>query len=178
MSTSMLAIGDVELRRRLRPTAWTVWTAVLEHAVPHEDGSWFAAVSLRSLAGELDLAKDTVASAMQRLAAHNLVERRRQDHVAGRFVAGGYVVHRPALPACTTTITIDPTASTSVGVPLRPFGPTVSANDRPTPSVLASPPPDPPDSTATTTDLTAPSPTSPDFRPTTSLAQLSFLSDL
>ncbi|MEZ5216443.1 MAG: hypothetical protein R2715_07590 [Ilumatobacteraceae bacterium] len=68
-----------------------------------EDGSWFAAVSLRSLAGELDLAKDTIAGAMQLLAAHNLVERRRQDHVAGRFVAGGYVVHRPTRMVFTAT---------------------------------------------------------------------------
>lgn len=178
MSTPMLAIGDVELRRRLRPTAWTVWTAVLEHAVLREDGSWFAAVSLRSLAGELDLAKDTIASAMQRLAAYNLVERRRQDHVAGRFVAGGYVVHRPAPMACTTTNTIDPTASTSVGVPLRPFDPTVPANGRPTPTDLASPPLNEPDPTATTTDLTGPFPSRPDFPPTTSLTQLSFLTGL
>ena len=178
MSTSMPTIGDVELRRRLRPTAWTVWTAVLQHAVPHADGSWFAAVSLRSLADELDLAKDTVAGAMQRLAAHNLIERRRQDHVAGRFVASGYVVHRLVPMAHTTTEAIVPTGSTLVAVPLRPFEPTVPDDDRPTPTVPTPRPPELPNSTITDPDLSAPSPAGPDSQPTTSPAQLSFLGEL
>lgn len=149
-------VSDVELRRLLRPAAWTVWTAVVDHATPDADGVSFAAVSVRGLALELGLAKDTVAGCIQRLAAHGLIERRPQAHVAGRFIASGYLVFRPepmipdvAPPSSLTSSACASTTST----------PDHSAPD---PHLL---------SYATPTAATSPRPNSP-------TSQLSFLSDL
>ncbi|MEZ5255517.1 MAG: MarR family transcriptional regulator [Ilumatobacteraceae bacterium] len=74
------------MRRLLRPIGWTVWQAVLEHAVD-TDGVLVAAVSVRSLADELGLAKDTVAAAIRRLIAHGLIERQPQTRHASRHPA-------------------------------------------------------------------------------------------
>jgi len=94
--------ADVELRRLLRPAAWTVWTAVVAHAERREDGDLFAAVSVRGLAVELGLAKDTVAGCVQRLTRHGLVERCPQAHVQGRFIRGGYLVYPPGVDGAVT----------------------------------------------------------------------------
>ena len=154
-------VSDVELRRLLRPAAWTVWTAVVAHATPDADGVSFAAVSVRGLAIELGLAKDTVAGCIQRLAAHGLIERCPQAHVAGRFIASGYLVYRPEpmIPdvAPPSSLTSSPHLSTT-STPDRP------AHD---PHLLSHPAP------TTPTPTTATSP-----RPNSSTSQLSFLPEL
>ena len=80
------------LRRVLRPAAWTVWQAIVDHARPDGDRV-VAIVSVRSLADELGLAKDTVSAAIRRLAAHGLIERQPQPHANARFTFGRYVLH-------------------------------------------------------------------------------------
>ena len=85
------------LRRVLRPAAWTVWQAIVDHARPDGDRV-VAIVSVRSLADELGLAKDTVSTAIRRLVAHGLIERQSQPHANARFTFGSYVLHPTEAP--------------------------------------------------------------------------------
>jgi DNA-binding transcriptional MocR family regulator len=154
-------VSDVELRRLLRPAAWTVWTAVVDHATPDADGVAFAAVSVRRLALELGLAKDTVAGCIQRLAAHGLIERRPQAHVAGRFIAGGYLVYRPE--------PVIPDVAPPSSLTSSPHSSSTSTTDQSAHDPHRLSPPTPTTPTSTT-------PTSP--RPNSPTSQLSFLSEL
>jgi DNA-binding transcriptional MocR family regulator len=164
-------LSDVELRRLLRPAAWTVWSAVIAHAVVDSDGVLSAAVSARSLAHELGLAKDTVAGCLQRLAGHGLIERRPQAHVAGRFTASGYWVYRPEplildaapLPSSLTSSAHLSITSTSTDHPSQDQDPQLLSHTTSTPPTSSTPTP-------------TSAPTSP--RPTSPSSQLSFLTDL
>lgn len=154
---------DMELRRTLRPAAWTVWTAIVAHADIDIEGELSAPVSARSLADELGLAKDTVAGCLQRLAAHGLIERRPQAHVAGRFIASGYLVCRSEPLISDVAPLSSPTLSAGLSMTSTPDQPPEG------PQLLSHPAP-------TTPASTPPTATSP--RPDSSASQLSFLSEL
>ena len=84
-----------EWRRALRPTAWVVLEALTEQATPRPgDRAPVAYVSVRALAAELGLSKDTVADALQALRTAGLVSRVDQSKDGtGRFVRGAYRLH-------------------------------------------------------------------------------------
>lgn len=88
-----IAIGPpaAEVRRQVGPTAWAVLEAIVEAAHPGADGLLAAATNLRELAAVLGLSKDTVGSALARLARAGIVERRPQ-RASSRFAGSSYVV--------------------------------------------------------------------------------------
>lgn len=142
------APDNASMRRLLRPIGWTVWQAVLEHAVD-TDGVLVAAVSVRSRADELGLAKDTVAAAFRRLTAQGLIERQPQPRHGSRFSPGHYALHptTPALPPITPAPSPvpRPTSSTTTPptTPTGPTLPTATSTDSPSAAPTA-PPPTPP----------------------------------
>jgi DNA-binding transcriptional ArsR family regulator len=105
MATDSIVVGAgaVRLARRVGPTAWTVLTALAVDAEPHGDGMTVRA-SVRSLAADLGLNKDTVGRALARLRQARLVVQ-----VTGRFELGAYrltvapdvIRFHPDLPAHT-----------------------------------------------------------------------------
>ena len=107
----VIGAGSIELRRQLGPTAWVAFEELLLASTgPRAD--CVATVSVRALAGELGLAKDTVARAMVRLHRAGLVVARRSRTDAGTFATGSYVL---ALPS---SISVDDvTSSTSPRTP-------------------------------------------------------------
>lgn len=83
------------LRRKLGPTAWFVFEAMLFDA--HGSGHALTAVaSARSLAVELGLAKNTVARAIAQLRAAGLIARCQSRSTAGTFIAGSYAITLPS----------------------------------------------------------------------------------
>lgn len=92
------------LRRQLGPTAW----AVLEELVARSDGPaarCAAATSVRSLAAELGVSKDTVARALARLCEAGIVTAAQPRASSGTFTAGSYLI---AVPACLTLSDLAP----------------------------------------------------------------------
>lgn len=90
----MLGTDSVELRRALGPTAWVVFEQLLLASTVTPSGSR-ASVSVRSLAAELGLAKDTVARALSRLRRAGLVRMIQTRTRAGAFAAGSYLLTIP-----------------------------------------------------------------------------------
>ena len=119
----VLTAESVELRRRLDPTAWVV----LEQLLLESTGSGEvceASVSVRSLATQLGLAKDTVARTLTRLRRAGLV-----DGFQSRTVTGVYATGRYAL---TTSIIVDD--HTPPAPPTRPSSTTSTATRAPHPT--------------------------------------------
>jgi DNA-binding IclR family transcriptional regulator len=81
--------GTIAVARRVGPTAWTVLTA-LAIGAERVDGTVIARASVRSLAANLGLNKDTVARALARLRQAGLVV-----HTASPFELGTYRVTVP-----------------------------------------------------------------------------------
>lgn len=86
--------GTTELMRRLGPTAWTVLQELLVRSTG-EAAHCRATASVRSLASDLGLAKDTVARALGRLRRVGLLTAEQPRSPAGAFVAGSYVIAVP-----------------------------------------------------------------------------------
>jgi hypothetical protein len=86
--------GGKALRRRLGPTAWVVLEAVVAQAHDAE-GDLVADGSVRSLASELGLAKNTVARALTILRECDLVAFTQTRASDGAFSAGRYVIALP-----------------------------------------------------------------------------------
>lgn len=80
------------LRRALDPAAWVVFEELVLGAEARSDGAQVAATSVRHLARELGLGKDTVARALGRLIGASLVVRERARGAGGTFAAVRYVV--------------------------------------------------------------------------------------
>jgi hypothetical protein len=80
-------------RRAAGPTAWVVLEELVAIAAADANGRWSASTSIRGLAAELGLGRDSVDAALRRLRLTGLVAfaapRRPAD---GRFGSGGYVV--------------------------------------------------------------------------------------
>jgi hypothetical protein len=88
------AAGAV-LRRRLGPTAWVVLEAAVALA-RDADGELVLDASVRSLALEVGLAKNTVARALSVLSGCGLVAFTQTRAGDGLFGAGRYVIALPA----------------------------------------------------------------------------------
>jgi DNA-binding IclR family transcriptional regulator len=109
----VLTAGSVELRRRLGPTAWVVFEQLLLESTRSGDVCE-ATVSVRSLATQLGLAKDTVARALNRLRQAGLVDGSQSRTSTGVYATGCYTLTTPA------SITLDdhtpPPSNTSTSV--------------------------------------------------------------
>ena len=81
--------ASIDLRRRLGPTAWVVFEELILASTGPTDRCT-ASVSVRSLAGQLCLSKDTVARALGRLRRAGLVTACQARSTAGIFTAGSY----------------------------------------------------------------------------------------
>lgn len=108
-----------ELRRRLGPTAWVV----LEELVSASQGDaddCYSTATVRSLAADLGLSKDTVARALVRLRSAGIVVAGQDRTPAGRFAAGRYRISVPGAialvqPEPPTTAAIRPRAARPLG---------------------------------------------------------------
>ena len=101
-----------ELRRGLGPTAWVVLEELISTST--QDGAGcHSTATVRSLAADLGLAKDTVARALTRLNAAGLVVAEQGRAPAGTFGPGGY---RITIPAGITLVQPEPSTPT----PARP----------------------------------------------------------
>ena len=90
---------------------------MLEHS-QHDDSGRLAAVSVRSLAASLGVAKDTVHRAVTRLRDLGVIEPRQARTASGSFSAGGYRLDVPA--ACLSILDDSPSApASSPPAPLR-----------------------------------------------------------
>ena len=83
------------LRRTLGPMSWVALEALAARS-REIDGRLVADVSVRSLAGELGVAKDTAARALGVLRDAGLIVAAQGRGVRGRFAGGCYVVMLPA----------------------------------------------------------------------------------
>ncbi|MCB0966642.1 MAG: helix-turn-helix domain-containing protein [Ilumatobacter sp.] len=98
-----------ELRSRLGPTGWVVFEELLLASTGNRDGC-VASVSIRTLAGRLGMAKDTVARALVRLRRAGLVTAHQSRTDSGVFATGSYTLH---VPACITVSDHRTAASTT-----------------------------------------------------------------
>lgn len=83
------------LRRRVGASAWMVLEEMLEQSHIDADGL-VAAVSVRSLAASLGIAKDTAHRATMRLRDLGVIEAHQARTPSGGFAAGGYRLSVPA----------------------------------------------------------------------------------
>jgi DNA-binding transcriptional MocR family regulator len=79
------------LVRQVGPTAWAILEVLRRRAAADHDA--VAPGSIRSLAAELGLAKNTVQRALRRLAAADLIEAHQARTCAGAFSLGHYVLN-------------------------------------------------------------------------------------
>jgi DNA-binding transcriptional MocR family regulator len=92
--------------RRFGPTAWAVLAELRNRSVDVDD-ELVAQVSIRALAAELGLAKNTVHRAICRLYRDGLIEARQARTSAGTFTSGHYVLLPNPLDACQPPTTDD-----------------------------------------------------------------------
>jgi DNA-binding IclR family transcriptional regulator len=90
----LLAADSIELRRTLGATAWMVFEELLLGASA-TSGGWQSAMSVRTLAARLGLAKDTVARALNRLRRAGLVTPIQSRTTTGVFASGRYELAIP-----------------------------------------------------------------------------------
>lgn len=93
-------------RRTLSPVCWVVLEALAESS-RERSGITASEKSVRALADELGLAKDTIARAIQRLKRAGLVSRIDARLIDGRFGHGCYVLDIPddLFNSCTARVT-------------------------------------------------------------------------
>ena len=116
------------VRRNVGPVAWAVLEALAEHAVI--DGTaTMSHRSVRDLAADLQLANDTVARALRRLADHGFAQHRSDRSATGRFAIGHYLLTLPP-DVLTPTTTHSPTSPRNRPKP--PTNPTTTPRPQPT----------------------------------------------
>jgi DNA-binding IclR family transcriptional regulator len=79
------------LVRELGPTGWAILEVLRAHSRT-VDGAAVVELSIRALAGEVGLSKNTVQRAVRRLRALGLLEARQARTASGTFAAGHYVL--------------------------------------------------------------------------------------
>jgi DNA-binding IclR family transcriptional regulator len=96
MTTSPTIADAATLRRQLGPTAWCVLECLRDRAA---DGR-VAEGSVRAIAADLGVAKNTAHRAIATLVRAGLIEAEQRRATDGRFQAGRYVLHHhePAPP--------------------------------------------------------------------------------
>jgi DNA-binding transcriptional ArsR family regulator len=104
-----LSADTAQLRARLDPTAWVVFEELLLASTGTGDGC-VASLSIRTLAGRLGLAKDTVGRALGRLRRTGLVTASQPRTHSGLFATGSYTLH---VPDCIRLTDHRPNASTT-----------------------------------------------------------------
>lgn len=88
MTPSPTVADAAALRRQLGPTAWCVLECLRERA----DGR-VAEASVRALAAELGVAKNTAHRAIATLVRAGLIQAEQRRNTSGRFEVGRYVLH-------------------------------------------------------------------------------------
>ena len=99
--------GAVHLRRVVGPTAWVVLETLLHDAEPTGSDEYVAHRSIRDLAAEIGLAKDTVARAIRALRDIGLISHAQCRTGAGTFDPGRYAISLPH-DVITTSAVITP----------------------------------------------------------------------
>jgi DNA-binding transcriptional MocR family regulator len=99
--------GAAHLRRVVGPTAWVVLETLLKDAEPKGTDEYVAHRSIRDLAAEVGLAKDTVARAIRALREVGLISHIQCRTGAGTFDPGRYAVSVPN-DVITTSAVITP----------------------------------------------------------------------
>jgi DNA-binding IclR family transcriptional regulator len=102
--------GAAHLRRVVGPTAWVVLEALLQNAEPTSADEYIARRSIRDLAADLGLAKDTVARALRVLRDVGLISHDQHRADAGTFDPGRYAFSLPS-GVVTAAPLIAPTSS-------------------------------------------------------------------
>lgn len=95
---SSLVLGPAasELRRRLGSTAWCALEVLTAAArAPDDPRDVVAEMTVRDVAGELGVARNTAQRALSALRAAGLVASTQRRARGGRFAAGAYVLHIP-----------------------------------------------------------------------------------
>jgi hypothetical protein len=87
--------GAAHLRRVVGPTAWVVLETLLQDAEPTGSDDYVAHRSIRDLAAEIGLAKDTVARAIRALREVGLISHAQRRTGAGTFDPGRYTISLP-----------------------------------------------------------------------------------
>ena len=87
--------GAAHLRRVVGPTAWVVLETLLQDAEPTSSDEYVAHRSIRDLAAEIGLAKDTVARAIRALREVGLISHAQCRTGAGTFDPGRYAISLP-----------------------------------------------------------------------------------
>ena len=87
--------GAAHLRRVVGPTAWVVLETLLHDAEPTGSDEYVAHRSIRNLAAEIGLAKDTVARAIRALREVGLISHAQRRTGAGTFDPGRYAISLP-----------------------------------------------------------------------------------
>jgi hypothetical protein len=87
--------GAAHLRRAVGPTAWVVLEALVQSAEPTDTDDYIKRRSIRDLAIELGLAKDTVARAVRVLREVGVLGHKQGRGNAGAFEPGRYVISLP-----------------------------------------------------------------------------------
>lgn len=109
----VLAAGSVEVRHQLGATAWVVFEQLLLESTSRGDVCE-ASVSVRSLAAQLGLSKDTVARAVTRLRRAGLVEASQSRAATGAFATGCYRLCVPdSITVTDHTLSTPPTSACS-----------------------------------------------------------------
>lgn len=108
------------LRRRVGPTGWCALECLVSQARP-TDAGLVVDTSVRSLADDLGIAKNTAHRALTSLSKSGLATARQQRTEAGRFATGRYLLSVPEDAIATTPNA--PTDSSTSRTPPRPNRP-------------------------------------------------------
>jgi hypothetical protein len=87
--------GAAHLRRVVGPTAWVVLETLLHDAEPTGTNEYITHRSIRDVAAEAGLAKDTVARAIRALREVGLISHAQCRTGAGTFDPGSYAISLP-----------------------------------------------------------------------------------
>jgi hypothetical protein len=109
--------GAAHLRRVVGPTAWVVLETLLHDAERTGSDEYVAHRSIRDLAAEIGLAKDTVARAIRALREVGLINHAQRRSGAGTFDPGRYAISLPNDVVTTSAVTAAASCAASRSTP-------------------------------------------------------------